>query len=74
MVTISLKPIGGIPGDASDAQMDAVADLAEEYAFDEIRVTHEQNLGPAACGAGRSAKPSIDGAGRRRSRRLPMPA
>ncbi|MDO9418607.1 nitrite/sulfite reductase [Pararhizobium sp.] len=44
MVTISLKPIGGIPGDASDAQMEAVADLAEEYAFDEIRVTHEQNL------------------------------
>lgn len=44
MVTISLKPIGGIPGDASDAQMEAVADLAEEYAFDEIRVSHEQNL------------------------------
>ncbi|MFC5755423.1 nitrite/sulfite reductase [Rhizobium sp. GCM10022189] len=44
MVTISLKPIGGIPGDASDAQMDAVADLAQEYAFDEIRVSHEQNL------------------------------
>ncbi|RUM25300.1 nitrite/sulfite reductase [Rhizobium vallis] len=44
MVTISLKPIGGIPGDASDAQMDAIADLAEEYGFDEIRVSHEQNL------------------------------
>ncbi|MDO3435792.1 nitrite/sulfite reductase [Rhizobium sp. CBN3] len=44
MVTISLKPIGGIPGDATDAQMEAVADLAEEYAFDEIRVSHEQNL------------------------------
>ncbi len=44
MVTISLKPIGGIPGDASDAQMDAVADIAQEYAFDEIRVSHEQNL------------------------------
>ena len=44
MVTISLKPIGGIPGDASDSQMDAIADLAEEYAFDEIRVSHEQNL------------------------------
>ena len=44
MVTISLKPIGGIPGDASDTQMDAIADLAEEYAFDEIRVSHEQNL------------------------------
>jgi len=44
MVTISLKPIGGIPGDASDSQMDAVADIAEDYAFDEIRVSHEQNL------------------------------
>ncbi|QEE43841.1 nitrite/sulfite reductase [Rhizobium sp. WL3] len=44
MVTISLKPIGGTPGDATDAQMDLVADLAERYAFDEIRVSHEQNL------------------------------
>ncbi|WP_018010675.1 nitrite/sulfite reductase [Sinorhizobium medicae] len=44
MVTISLKPIGGIPGDASDEQMDIVAEIAEEYAFDEIRVSHEQNL------------------------------
>jgi sulfite reductase (NADPH) hemoprotein beta-component len=43
-VTISLKGIGEVPGDASDAQMDAVADLAEELAFDEIRVSHEQNL------------------------------
>ncbi len=41
---VSLKPIGGIPGDATDAQMDAVADLAERYSFDEIRVTHYQNL------------------------------
>jgi sulfite reductase (NADPH) hemoprotein beta-component len=39
-----LKPIGGIPGDASDSQMDAIAGIAEEYAFDEIRVSHEQNL------------------------------
>jgi sulfite reductase (NADPH) hemoprotein beta-component len=44
IVTISLKPIGGIPGDASADQMDAVADLAEKYSFDEVRVTHEQNL------------------------------
>ena len=43
-VTISLKPIGGAPGDASDAQMDAVADLAERYSHDELRVSHEQNL------------------------------
>ncbi len=44
VVTISLKPIGGIPGDASSEQMEAVADLAEQYGADEIRVTHEQNL------------------------------
>jgi sulfite reductase (NADPH) hemoprotein beta-component len=43
-VTISLKGIGEVPGDASDSQMDAVADLAENLAFDEIRVSHEQNL------------------------------
>jgi sulfite reductase (NADPH) hemoprotein beta-component len=44
IVTISLKPIGGIPGDASAGQMDAIADLAQRYSFDEVRVTHEQNL------------------------------
>ena len=44
IVNISLKPIGGIPGDISDVQMEKVADLAEEYSFDEIRATHEQNL------------------------------
>jgi sulfite reductase (NADPH) hemoprotein beta-component len=43
-VTISLKPIGGAPGDATDKQMDVVADLAQSYSFDELRVSHEQNL------------------------------
>jgi len=43
-VTVSLKPVSGVPGDAKSAQMDAVADLAERYSFDEIRVSHEQNL------------------------------
>lgn len=43
-VTISLKPHGGIPGDATDAQMDLVAALADEYSQSEIRVSHEQNL------------------------------
>lgn len=43
-LTISLKPIGGVPGDASADQMDAVADLSERYGFNEIRVSHEQNL------------------------------
>lgn len=44
VVTISLKPIGGIPGDATAEQMDAAADLAQQYSADEIRVSHEQNL------------------------------
>jgi sulfite reductase (NADPH) hemoprotein beta-component len=44
IVTISLKPTGGIPGDASTAQMNAVADLADKYSMSEVRVTHEQNL------------------------------
>ena len=43
-VTISLKGIGEVPGDASDSQMDAIADIAEQFAFDELRVSHEQNL------------------------------
>ena len=44
IATISLKPPGGIPGDASCDQMDLVADLAERYSFGELRVTHVQNL------------------------------
>ena len=44
IATISLKPVGGIPGDASSAQIERIADLAERYSFDEIRVTHAQNL------------------------------
>ena len=44
IVNLSLKPTGGIPGDATSAQMDAVADLADLYSFGEVRVTHEQNL------------------------------
>ena len=44
IANISLKPIAGIPGDATSEQMDLVADLAETYSFGEIRVSHEQNL------------------------------
>ena len=44
IVNISLKPIGGAPGDITDAQMRIVANLAERYSFDEVRATHEQNL------------------------------
>lgn len=44
VLTISLKPIGGIPGDASALQMDQMADLAERYSNDELRISHEQNI------------------------------
>ncbi|QIB34891.1 nitrite/sulfite reductase [Ancylobacter pratisalsi] len=44
IVTISLKPVGAPPGDATADQMDTIADLADAYAFGEIRVGHEQNL------------------------------
>ncbi|MCG8598394.1 MAG: nitrite/sulfite reductase [Kiloniellales bacterium] len=44
IASISLKPNGGIPGDATAEQMEAVADLAERHSFGEIRVTHKQNL------------------------------
>ena len=44
IVTLSLKPVGGPPGDATAEQMDAIADLADTYSFGEIRVGHEQNL------------------------------
>ena len=44
VLTISLKPIGGIPGDANAEQMDHMADLAQTYSRDELRVSHEQNI------------------------------
>lgn len=44
IVTVSLKGIGEIPGDMTSQQMERVADLAERYSFDELRVSHEQNL------------------------------
>ena len=44
IANISLKPVGKPPGDASSAQMDLVADLADAFSFGEIRVTHAQNL------------------------------
>lgn len=43
-VVISLKPIGGTPGDITDVQLEAVADLAERFGFDEARATPDQNL------------------------------
>jgi sulfite reductase (NADPH) hemoprotein beta-component len=44
IVSITLKTHGATPGDASSDQMRLVADLAERYSQDEIRVSHEQNL------------------------------
>ncbi len=44
IVTVSLKPIGAPPGDATANQMDTIADLADRYSSGEIRVGHEQNL------------------------------
>jgi len=44
IVEVSLKAIGETPGDATADQMDVLADLAERYGQDDIRVTHEQNL------------------------------
>ena len=44
-VILSLKPHGSVaPGDATTAQMLAIADLADQYSFGELRATHEQNL------------------------------
>ncbi|ANN66026.1 nitrite/sulfite reductase [Bordetella bronchialis] len=43
-VTLSLKPTGTPPGDVTADQMDAIADLADQYSFGEMRVSHEQNL------------------------------
>ncbi|GBR20705.1 nitrite/sulfite reductase [Gluconobacter japonicus] len=44
IAVVSLKPAGGIPGDATSAQMDRLADLADEYSFGELRITHLQNI------------------------------
>lgn len=44
IVNISVKPIGGIPGDATADQIDLMADLATCYSHDELRITHAQNV------------------------------
>ena len=43
-VTLSLKPTGVAPGDVTADQMDAIAALADEYSFGEVRCTHSQNI------------------------------
>ncbi|MEA1086298.1 nitrite/sulfite reductase [Sphingomonas sp. CD22] len=44
IVNVSLKPAGGIPGDATADQIDLLADLGERFSFNELRVTHAQNI------------------------------
>ena len=44
IVNLSLKATGFAPGDITDTQMDALADLADRYSYGEIRTTHEQNV------------------------------
>ncbi|KPB01187.1 nitrite/sulfite reductase [Ahrensia marina] len=44
IVSVSLKPVGGTPGDATSDQMRVLADLALKYGHDELRVSHEQNI------------------------------
>jgi sulfite reductase (NADPH) hemoprotein beta-component len=43
-VTLSLKPAGVAPGDVTDAQLETIADLADQYGFGELRATHNQNI------------------------------
>jgi len=44
ILTVSLKAHGATPGDASADQMRLLADLAERYGHDELRISHEQNV------------------------------
>ncbi len=44
IITVSLKPIGGTPGDATAEQMRVLANLAQAYGHDELRISHEQNV------------------------------
>jgi sulfite reductase (NADPH) hemoprotein beta-component len=44
IVSISLKKHGATPGDATAEQMRVMADLAERYGYDELRISHEQNV------------------------------
>ena len=44
IVTLAIKKTGTAPGDVTDEQLEAIADLADRYSFGEVRVTHEQNV------------------------------
>ncbi len=56
-VTLSLKPTGKPPGDATAEQMDEISQLADRYSFGELRVSHEQNL--VFADVERSALPAL---------------
>ena len=43
-VQLSVKRVGQAPGDATDTQMDAIADIADQFSCGELRVTHDQNV------------------------------
>ncbi len=43
-LTLSLKQTGVAPGDITDQQLEAIADLCEQYSFGEVRTTHQQNI------------------------------
>lgn len=43
-VTLSLKPTGVAPGDVTDKQMEAIADMADQFSFGELRASHQQNV------------------------------
>ncbi|NIB41158.1 nitrite/sulfite reductase [Pseudomaricurvus alkylphenolicus] len=43
-VSLSLKPTGVAPGDITDSQLEAIAELADKFSFGEVRTTHEQNI------------------------------
>jgi sulfite reductase (NADPH) hemoprotein beta-component len=44
IVVVSLKKHGEAPGDLTSTQMERLADLADQYSFGSLRVTHDQNL------------------------------
>ena len=75
IVTVSLKSIGRVPGDASHVQMDALADLMDRYGIDEIRVSHEPGSRAPACEKTRFARDLRACSSFRNSiSRRPMPA
>jgi len=44
IVSICFKETGVAPGDVTDRQLDQIANLADEYSFGEVRISHQQNI------------------------------